>query len=59
MKLAFPNLSYKDKAVDYWAIPYGETEVSTMLNQAEEVLTWFDDMTNTIPTWYMSGMPAD
>ncbi len=43
----------------YWAIPYGETEVNTMLNQAEEVLTWFDDMTNTIPTWYMSGMPAD
>ena len=43
----------------YWAIPYGETEVNTMLNQAEEVLTWFDDMTNTIPTWYMNGMVAD
>ena len=37
----------------YWAIPYGEAEVNTMLNQAEDVLTWFDDMTNTIPTWYV------
>ena len=36
----------------YWAIPYGETEVNTMLNQAEEVLAWYDDMTNTIPSWY-------
>ena len=43
----------------FWAIPYGETEVNTMLNQAEEVLTWFDDMTNTIPTWYMNGVIAD
>ncbi|MBQ6603556.1 MAG: phosphotransferase [Eubacterium sp.] len=43
----------------YWAIPYGEAEVNTMLNQAEEVLTWFDDMTNTVPTWYMNGMVAD
>lgn len=39
----------------YWAIPYGETEVNTMLNQAEEVLSWYDDMTNTIPTWYTHG----
>lgn len=37
----------------HWAIPYGEAEVNTMLNQAEDVLTWFDDMTNTIPTWYV------
>ena len=43
----------------YWAIDYGETEVNTMLNQAEEVLTWYDDMTKTIPNWYMNGTPAD
>lgn len=40
----------------YWAIPYGETEVNTMLNQAEEVLIWYDNMTNTIPTWYTHDM---
>ena len=43
----------------YWAIPYGEAEVNKMLNQAEEVLTWFDDMTNTVPTWYMHDKIAD
>ncbi|MBP5631245.1 MAG: phosphotransferase [Clostridia bacterium] len=43
----------------YWAIDYGETEVNTMLNQAEEVLTWYDDMTKTTPTWYMNCTPAD
>ena len=38
----------------YWAIPYGEAEVKTMLDQAEEVLTWYDDMTETIPAWYLT-----
>ena len=37
----------------YWAVPYGEKEVNTMLDQAEEVLCWYDDMRNTIPTWYV------
>ena len=37
----------------YWAIPFGESEVKTMLNQAEEVLTWYADMSNPIPTWYL------
>ena len=36
----------------YWAIPYGKSEVKTMLDQAEDVLAWYDNMTNTIPTWY-------
>ena len=43
----------------YWAVPYGETEVNTMLNQAQEVLAWYDSMTNTTPTWYRNGMAAD
>ena len=38
----------------YWAIPYGETEVNTMLNQAEEVLVWYHDMTEPVPIWYRS-----
>ena len=37
----------------YWAIPYGESEVKTMLDQAEEVLTWYDDMSKPIPSWYI------
>lgn len=36
----------------YWAIPFGQDEVNTMLNQAKEVLSWYDNMRNPIPTWY-------
>ncbi len=36
----------------YWAIPFGEDEVNTMLNQAKEVLCWYDNMKNPVPTWY-------
>ena len=37
----------------YWAIPFGETEIITMKNQAKDVLGWFDNMNNPVPTWYM------
>ncbi len=43
----------------YWAIPYGEAEVNTMLDLSEEVLTWYGGMANTIPAWYMNGLSAD
>lgn len=36
----------------YWAIPFGEGEVQTMLNQANDVLRWYDDMKNPVPSWY-------
>lgn len=36
----------------YWAIPFGEKEIETMLNQAREILMWYDNMKNPIPTWY-------
>ena len=39
----------------YWAIPFGQDEVNTMLNQAKEVLSWYDNMHNPIPTWYFKG----
>ena len=39
----------------YWAIPFGQGEVDTMLNQAKEVLSWYDNMRNPIPTWYCKG----
>lgn len=37
----------------YWAITFGEKEITTMKNQARDVLSWFDNMNNTIPTWYL------
>jgi serine/threonine-protein kinase len=38
-----------------WAIPFGQTEVDTMLNQAREVLSWCNNMRNPIPAWYFKG----
>jgi aminoglycoside phosphotransferase (APT) family kinase protein len=37
-----------------WAIPFGQAEVDTMLNQAKEVLLWYEHMQNPLPTWYRS-----
>lgn len=39
----------------YWAIPFGQDEVNTMLNQAKEVLSWYDNMKNPVPTWYVNN----
>ena len=39
----------------YWAIPFGQGEVDTMLKQAKEVLFWYDNMKNPVPTWYFKG----
>lgn len=38
-----------------WAIPFGQDEIDTMLNQAKEVLAWYDNMKNPVPTWYIKG----
>lgn len=35
-----------------WAVPFGEGEIQTMRNQAAQILDWYDDMKNVIPTWY-------
>ncbi len=38
-----------------WAIPFGQDEINTMINQAKDVLFWYDDMKNSIPKWYKNG----
>ncbi len=35
-----------------WAIPFGEGEIETMSSQADEILCWYSNMTQIIPTWY-------
>ncbi len=35
-----------------WAIPFGQEEVNTMRRQAAEVLAWYDNLQNPVPTWY-------
>ena len=39
----------------YWAIPFGEEQIQVMVNQAKEVLSWYDNMHNPVPTWYFKG----
>lgn len=35
-----------------WAIPFGDEEIKTMMNQARDVLDWYDNFKNVIPKWY-------
>ena len=36
-----------------WAIPFGEGQIRIMLDQARDVLTWYDGMTRVVPSWYV------
>lgn len=38
-----------------WAIPFGEKEVNIMLNQAENILRWYDNFKTYIPNWYATS----
>ncbi len=38
-----------------WAQSFSEKEVATMLQQAKDILCWYDNMRNPIPSWYFSG----
>ena len=35
-----------------WAISFGQKEIDTMQNQAKEILGWYDNMKNPMPSWY-------
>lgn len=35
-----------------WAIDFGEGEIATMKNQAEDILAWYKNMDCFIPSWY-------
>jgi len=37
----------------YWAIPFGQNEIDTMMKQTQDALRWFDNMQNPVPTWYL------
>ena len=37
----------------YWAIPFGQSDIDAMMKQAQDVLTWFDNMKNPVPAWYL------
>ena len=35
-----------------WAIPFGETQIAVMQEQAAQILDWYAGMTQVIPSWY-------
>lgn len=35
-----------------WAIPFGKDEIDVMIKLAEDILSWYDGMNRTVPTWY-------
>ena len=35
-----------------WAIPFGEGEIKIMRDQAKQILSWYDNMNQVVPTWY-------
>ena len=41
-----------------WAIPFGQVEIRTMEHQAKQVLAWYRDMQDPVPTWYDPSLAA-
>ena len=37
-----------------WAVPYGVEEIAVMQSQAKEILEWYNDMKQIIPSWYLN-----
>ncbi len=37
----------------YWAIDFGQSEVGTMMKQSADVMAWYDNMQNIVPSWYV------
>lgn len=35
-----------------WAIPFGESEIQVMRRQQADILNWYDNLQNVIPSWY-------
>lgn len=34
-----------------WAIPFGQSQITVMRNQAAQVLGWYNNMQTTVPSW--------
>ncbi len=39
----------------YWAIDFGETDLAVMINQSQDVLSWYDNFQTIVPNWYSSS----
>jgi serine/threonine-protein kinase len=36
----------------YWAIPFGQGNIDTMMRQSQDVMSWYDNFKRIVPTWY-------
>lgn len=39
-----------------WAMPFGDEQINVMLNQAKDVLDWYDNYKLTVPKWYRQAV---
>ena len=46
-------ISFNVLAAIPWAIPYGQADVDIMMEQTQDVLKWYNNMHNCIPSWYV------
>ncbi|WP_238917430.1 phosphotransferase [Clostridium sp. YIM B02555] len=37
-----------------WAIQFEQSEIDTMINQAKDILEWYKNMKDSVPSWYKS-----
>ena len=51
-KLLALYMSFNSLSSSPWAIPYGEEEVSIMINQSNNILDWYNDMKRYVPKWH-------
>ena len=42
-----------------WAIPFGQSQIQVMVNQAKDVLRWYDNMTTPVPIWYKGAVKRE
>ena len=43
----------------YWAQPFGPEDIDTMMKQSQDVLSWYDNMQNPVPTWYQTDAASN
>jgi hypothetical protein len=39
----------------YWAAPFGRSDLDFMIKLNGDILSWYEDMRNPVPSWYIKG----
>lgn len=38
----------------YWAIGFGQSDLNVMMQQSQDMLSWYNDFNTVIPSWYVN-----